>query len=461
MFKKKFLLSAVSVVALIAPSMIEKAQAEETTTWQARSVDQVLTDVVYTDGKAEYTIQAGDTISVIAEALEIDLEILTEIDSLTNAELMTPDVELTAQYNAQKEVEVLSLETPEGMVRSFDITSGYPQELVVNAPVTTSSVVQPVEEWIETEEAPATNQTTPEVSETAEEAPVEAVMETPVTTDAPVQPDNVAPVEEWDVNEASEVIESNDVTEEITEPNVEESTEVVESPETEVASEVSSTTMVAESEVETPENTITTTETVESVEGIPATEEVVETIPADQEVAVEEIPEETFEDVEPEFEVVEETPAEAPVEEAPVDEPVYEEPVYEEPEYEEPVYEEPAVEESYDPYANPGNAGLTEDAARFKDEVANKFGVTSFSTVRPGDPGDHGTGRAVDFMVEVGSQLGDDIANYSTSNMAENNISYVIWEQQIYGDWNHQWTPMEDRGSITENHYDHVHVSFY
>ena len=64
-------------------------------------------------------------------------------------------------------------------------------------------------------------------------------------------------------------------------------------------------------------------------------------------------------------------------------------------------------------------------------------------------------------LVPVGSQLGDDVANYAVNSMGNHKISYVIWEQQIYGDWDHQWKQMEDRGSVTANHYDHVHVSFY
>ena len=42
--------------------------------------------------------------------------------------------------------------------------------------------------------------------------------------------------------------------------------------------------------------------------------------------------------------------------------------------------------------------------------MAAQYGVTDFSTVRPGDPGDHGTGNAVDFMVYDDAALGDEIA---------------------------------------------------
>lgn len=54
--------------------------------------------------------------------------------------------------------------------------------------------------------------------------------------------------------------------------------------------------------------------------------------------------------------------------------------------------------------------------------------------------------------------LGDEVAAYALAHQPEHAITYVIWRQRINsGDG---WEPMEDRGSITQNHYDHVHVSF-
>ena len=54
--------------------------------------------------------------------------------------------------------------------------------------------------------------------------------------------------------------------------------------------------------------------------------------------------------------------------------------------------------------------------------------------------------------------LGDTVAAYALAHQPEHGITYVIWRQRINsGDG---WEPMEDRGSITQNHYDHVHVSF-
>ena len=111
------------------------------------------------------------------------------------------------------------------------------------------------------------------------------------------------------------------------------------------------------------------------------------------------------------------------------------------------------------------NAGLQPQTAAFKEEVANLFGITSFSGYRPGDSGDHGKGLAIDFMVPVSSALGDQIAEYAVKNMASRGINYIIWKQRFYAPYDskygpaYTWNPMPDRGSVTENHYDHVHVS--
>lgn len=70
---------------------------------------------------------------------------------------------------------------------------------------------------------------------------------------------------------------------------------------------------------------------------------------------------------------------------------------------------------------------------------------------------DHSTGMALDFMISD-SSLGDALATYVLNNQGWLNVSYVIWQQR-YNDGS-GWSFMEDRGSPTQNHYDHVHVSF-
>ncbi|GAB3672849.1 hypothetical protein GCM10027589_42530 [Actinocorallia lasiicapitis] len=100
------------------------------------------------------------------------------------------------------------------------------------------------------------------------------------------------------------------------------------------------------------------------------------------------------------------------------------------------------------------------------DAVTGPFLV--IGCARPGDPQDHGTGDATDFMVSSGGAApgpggvakGNAAASYAISNWQRLGIKYVIWQQHI---WNPSvcrcWRPMGDRGSITQNHYDHVHIS--
>ena len=120
--------------------------------------------------------------------------------------------------------------------------------------------------------------------------------------------------------------------------------------------------------------------------------------------------------------------------------------------------------------ADPAMNGLTPHTKKMKVALAKKFGITSFSLFRAGD-GDgtghgHNSGRAVDFMVPVNSAQGDQLAEYLTKHMDELGVYYIIWKQRfympqqnIYGPAN-TWNIMPNRGGVTANHYDHVHVSF-
>lgn len=73
-----------------------------------------------------------------------------------------------------------------------------------------------------------------------------------------------------------------------------------------------------------------------------------------------------------------------------------------------------------------------------------------------GNASDHPSGLAADFL--VGRATGDAIAECAVQNRQALGVSYVIWQQQIND--GSGWQPMEDRGSATANHEDHVHVSF-
>lgn len=97
--------------------------------------------------------------------------------------------------------------------------------------------------------------------------------------------------------------------------------------------------------------------------------------------------------------------------------------------------------------------------ARVGHHIAARFGLSIGSILgraARANASDHPKGLALDFM--VGTATGDRLADYAMANRGEFAITYVIWKQRI----NHGsgWVRMEDRGGITANHYDHVHVSF-
>ncbi len=105
-------------------------------------------------------------------------------------------------------------------------------------------------------------------------------------------------------------------------------------------------------------------------------------------------------------------------------------------------------------------SGLQGNATAVYRAVCAAFpGVSSYGGVRPGDSGDHGTGRAVDIMIS--GDAGWDIARYVQANAGALGVTYVIYQQQIWmaGDPASAWSGMEDRGGATANHFDHVHVS--
>ena len=103
-------------------------------------------------------------------------------------------------------------------------------------------------------------------------------------------------------------------------------------------------------------------------------------------------------------------------------------------------------------------SGLLPNAVNGYRAVCAKFPeVKTFGGRRPGTGSDHNTGEAVDIMI-TGS-TGDRIADYLIKNHSSLNVKYVIWKQRIWMP-GQGWKGMEDRGSATANHFDHVHASF-
>ncbi|CYV47170.1 TPA: LysM peptidoglycan-binding domain-containing protein [Streptococcus suis 4417] len=379
---KKMLYTSSLALSLFSTGMIStNVLAIE---WAPRTVSEISPEIVQEEGKMTYTVQYGDTLSAIALAMNVDMDLLAKINQIADVNLIFPDTVLTTTVDQNNQVTQVEIEAPvqgntnETVQATVDLTTNQ---------VTVEDTVVPLDQ----------------ISSVTDSAPVEEVVEQPVA-EAPVEEVVEQPVVEAPVEEVVE------------QP-------VVEAPVEEV---------VEQPVVEAP---------VEEVVEQPVVEAPVE-------------------------EVVEQPVAEAPVEEV-VEQPVVEAPVEEV--AEQPVVETPqvtALSTTTTTSTSAYDIGLQPQVAAFRAEVANAFGITSFSGYRPGDSGDHGKGLAIDFMVPESSALGDQVAAYAVANLASKNINYIIWKQRFYAPYDsiygpaYTWNLMPDRGSITENHYDHVHVSF-
>ena len=390
---KKRILLASTVALSFAPVLA--TQAEEVL-WTARSVEQIQNDLTKTDNKTSYTVQYGDTLSTIAEALGVDVTVLANLNKITNMDLIFPETVLTTTVNEAEEVTEVEIQTPQA-ASSEEVTTAT-ADLTTNQVTVDDQTVQIADLSQPISEAPSTK----EVASSSE------VTET-VTASEEVTPSTGTSASEEQTAETSNAVAEA----------APQATTSAEKNETQAS-------LQAESAVEA-----TTT---------PAEETAIETTATSSEELKEASSNEATTAVstyQPEEKKTVSTTYAAPAA---------------------PDYAGLAVAKSE-------NAGLQPQTAAFKEEIANLFGITSFSGYRPGDSGDHGKGLAIDFMVPESSELGDKIAEYAIQNMASRGISYIIWKQRFYVPFDskygpaHTWNPMPDRGSVTENHYDHVHVS--
>ena len=400
---KKRILLASTVALSFAPVLA--TQAEEVL-WTARSVEQIQNDLTKTDNKTSYTVQYGDTLSTIAEALGVDVTVLANLNKITNMDLIFPETVLTTTVNEAEEVTEVEIQTPQADA-SEEVTTAT-ADLTTNQVTVDEQTVQVEDLSQPIEEAP----TATETEKPAEVAPSSEVSET--ATVAEDTPSTETPVAE----ETAETTPAEAPVAETTSP-VEEAPQAA----TPATEETAATTpaeapVAAASATETPADTTGTSAAEETAASTATSDTATSTYQAEQS----------------------QTPSRT-----------YSAPAA-------PDYAGLAVAKSE-------NAGLQPQTAAFKEEIANLFGITSFSGYRPGDSGDHGKGLAIDFMVPVSSALGDQIAEYAVQNMASRGINYIIWKQRFYAPYDskygpaYTWNPMPDRGSVTENHYDHVHVS--
>ena len=399
---KKRIILASTVALSLAPALGAKAQE---ISWTARSVEQIQNDVTKNENKNSYTVQYGDTLSTIAEALGVDVTVLANLNKITNMDLIFPDTVLTTTVNEEEEVTEVEIQAPQSDA-SEEVTTAT-ADLTTNQVTVDEQTVQVEDLSQPIEEAP----TATETEKPAEVAPSSEVSETAtVAEETPSTETSVA-------EEKAETTPAEAPVAETTSP-VEEAPQAA----TPATEETAATTPA-----EAPVAAAPATETPADTTGSSATEEAASTATSDTATS-------TYQ-----------------AEQSQTPSRTYSAPAA-------PDYAGLAVAKSE-------NAGLQPQTAAFKEEIANLFGITSFSGYRPGDSGDHGKGLAIDFMVPVSSALGDQIAEYAVKNMASRGINYIIWKQRFYAPYDskygpaYTWNPMPDRGSVTENHYDHVHVS--
>lgn len=104
--------------------------------------------------------------------------------------------------------------------------------------------------------------------------------------------------------------------------------------------------------------------------------------------------------------------------------------------------------------------GLQPGAVRLYRAVCNAFPgqISHFGGLGAGE---HANGKAIDFMVYGNAALGQQIANFLQAHAYELGLYDVIWQQHIWtpARAGEGWRMMPNRGSLTANHYDHVHSS--
>ncbi|MEG9271025.1 COG3942 and LysM peptidoglycan-binding domain-containing protein [Streptococcus thermophilus] len=163
----KALLYSTAALSLFAASHVH---ADETSHWTARSVDQIKADISVNDNQQTYTVQYGDTLGSIVEAMGIDMNVLANIKEITNIDLIFPGTVLTTTYNADNQAVSVKVETPSSetsdtpVVAESNLTTN---EVTVNGQsVVAADLSAPVETVsLTATQAPAKEESTQVVSE--------------------------------------------------------------------------------------------------------------------------------------------------------------------------------------------------------------------------------------------------------------------------------------------------------
>ena len=116
---KKTVLATIAVAFLgISGMTTSTAKADE---WVARTTEEVKDEIVHNDeGVQEYTVKYGDTLSVIAEAMDVSLDALIRVNDIQNANLIYAGT--TIKFSADKQEVVVKNEEEEHTYKVQDNT---------------------------------------------------------------------------------------------------------------------------------------------------------------------------------------------------------------------------------------------------------------------------------------------------------------------------------------------------
>lgn len=397
---KKMLLASTLALSVFAATQVQAEEANANQNWTPRSVEEVKADLANQGDTTTYTVKSGDTLSTIAQAMGIDVNVLAKVNAIADINVIYPDTVITATYDANHNATGVTIQAADQSAPQASVDLSNNQVTVGDTTTSLDAIETPA-----SSEAPATDNSQ---AMPAPEAPASEGAQTSEVSDQAAA-----------TSEVADQGQAQSATAEQVAPVADQGQGAQAAPQADnQANDQSASSEMPAASSEDNQSEAPAPASESQAQAVEVTPVEADSIQADQAPAAQE--------------------AEQPS----------------------------ATEQAAPQNPNINTDGLQPSAANFANDVANKYGTTDVYGLRPGDPGDHGTGNAVDVMTYDNTQLGQEVADYATSNMEANNISYVIYQQKFYAPTENKygpaytWNQMPDRGDATANHMDHVHVSF-
>ena len=393
---KKMLLASTLALSVFAATQVQAEEANANQNWAPRSVEEVKADLANQGDTTTYTVKSGDTLSTIAQAMGIDVNVLAKVNAIADVNVIFPGTVISATYDANHNATGVTIQAADQSAPQASVDLSNNQVTVGDTTTSLDAIETPA-----SSEAPATDNSQ---AMPAPEAPASEGAQTSEVSDQAAA-----------TSEVADQGQAQSATAEQVAPVADQGQGAQAAPQ---ANDQAASSELPAASSEDNQSGAPAPASESQAQAVEATPVEAESVQADQAPAAQE--------------------AEQPS----------------------------ATEQAAPQNPNINTDGLQPSAANFANDVANKYGTTDVYGLRPGDPGDHGTGNAVDVMTYDNTQLGQEVADYATSNMEANNISYVIYQQKFYAPTENKygpaytWNQMPDRGDATANHMDHVHVSF-